>query len=512
MVTRRSAIIPLFLLPFIVLAIPSALFSSDLAKRIQFGRGEKGVTVEGTVEVEKPHRYLLRASKGQEMEVRLFVKKNPMALGHAISIEIRAPKEGKARNAREPFVVHEIDHNISWRGPDFNWNGFLPESGDYSIVISPIGKRASYELKITIETKSRLTGELNREQLLLAARYGRLDLVSHMIAQGIGVNFSDDQGDTPLHKAAIENRTAVVKLLIAKGADVNRRNTPRIKSYEYENGDTPLHYAVRSGAYDVAEILIANGADVNADGWLCGTPLSEASCAGPRNHYSRNFMYYDPINLARLLFDKGANIEAVPLHNSASYAGKDMLAFLIAKGAKVNAKDDGGRTPLFGATWEGPKDIVEFLVDSGAIINVKDKYGVTPLHIAAEGGKTEIIELLIERGADIEAEDRDGSTPLKRAVRHGNKNAVELIILRGADVNAPDRWGQTALHTAAFYGQTKIAELLIAKGANVNVRDIGGRTPLKSAHKSSANPGYVLKTKEQILDTAAAIKKHGGVE
>jgi ankyrin repeat protein len=513
MVTKRPLIILLFLLIVLMVAFPLTLFSSEPAKIIQFRQGAKETTVEGTVEVAKPHRYLLRASKGQEMEVRLFVKKNPIALEHAISIEMKAPREDKGRNAKQAFIAHEIDHIFSWRGPDFTWDGFLPESGDYSIVISSIGKQATYELKIRIDWKNRLTGELNGEQLLLAARYGRLDLVSHLIEQGIDVNFSDAQGDTPLHKAAMENRIAVVKFLITKGADVNRRNRPSIKSYEFENGDTPLHYAVRSGAYDVAEFLIANGAGVNADGWLNGPPLNEAAAAGPRRFYSRNFMYCNPITVAKLLLDKGANLgNSNPLFIAAIDASKDMLEFLIAKGAKVNAKNDGGRTPLFGAALEGPKDIIDFLVNSGATVNWKDESEITPLHIAAEGGKNEIIELLIMRGADIEAEDRNGSTPLKEAVRYGNKNAVELIISKGADVNATSRWGQTPLHTAAFHGQTEIAELLIAKGANVNAKDANGKTPLKWAHESSGNPGFVRKTKEQILETAAVIKKHGGIE
>jgi len=56
----------------------------------------------------------------------------------------------------------------------------------------------------------------------------------------------------------------VVKLLIAKGADVNAKA---------KDGERPLHWAAFADHKDVVELMITKGADVNAkgnDGW---TPL-----------------------------------------------------------------------------------------------------------------------------------------------------------------------------------------------------------------------------------------------
>jgi ankyrin repeat protein len=74
------------------------------------------------------------------------------------------------------------------------------------------------------------------------------------------------KGDTPLHFAALGDRTELARLLIEQGADVNARN---------RNRETALHLAAIYG-YDVAQLLIGKGADIklrNRDG---DTPLTVA--------------------------------------------------------------------------------------------------------------------------------------------------------------------------------------------------------------------------------------------
>src|SRR5438876_10271552 len=60
---------------------------------------------------------------------------------------------------------------------------------------------------------------------------------------------------TPLHVAAFKGREAVVKFLIANGADINAKS---------KEGYTPLYMTAFEGQAGTAEILIAAGADVRA--------------------------------------------------------------------------------------------------------------------------------------------------------------------------------------------------------------------------------------------------------
>ena len=75
------------------------------------------------------------------------------------------------------------------------------------------------------------------------------------------VNVKDEDGCTPLHRAARDGRKDEVVELLGKDADIKAVNSV---------GWTPLHLAADGGHREVVELLLANGADMKAvdnDGW-----------------------------------------------------------------------------------------------------------------------------------------------------------------------------------------------------------------------------------------------------
>jgi ankyrin repeat protein len=52
------------------------------------------------------------------------------------------------------------------------------------------------------------------------------------------------------------------------------------------------------------------------------------------------------------------------------------------------------------------------LIDAGARINAAEVDGATPLYIAAQNGQEEIVKMLIEAGANINACEGEGATPV----------------------------------------------------------------------------------------------------
>ena len=87
---------------------------------------------------------------------------------------------------------------------------------------------------------------------------------------------TDNGGFTPLHEACGGGHTAVVRLLLWKGAN------PNVKAKD-QDGWTPLHFAVLKGSTDVVETLLAKGADANVKGNDGQTPGDMAQRLGRRN-------------------------------------------------------------------------------------------------------------------------------------------------------------------------------------------------------------------------------------
>ena len=99
-------------------------------------------------------------------------------------------------------------------------------------------------------------------------RRGNIEAVKQAIADGADLNAMGDEGETPLHQAALGGHKEVAELLIGKDADVNAKGD--------DSGVTPLHFAALEGQKEMAELLMAKGTDVNAKGDDGKTPLDRA--------------------------------------------------------------------------------------------------------------------------------------------------------------------------------------------------------------------------------------------
>lgn len=93
--------------------------------------------------------------------------------------------------------------------------------------------------------------------LAIFFRHG--ELARWLIEQGADVNAYADNPNrvAPVHAAAAACDHETMKLLIARGADVNAK---QVMDY------TPLHGAASRGDIDMAKLLLAHGADRNARG------------------------------------------------------------------------------------------------------------------------------------------------------------------------------------------------------------------------------------------------------
>ena len=246
---------------------------------------------------------------------------------------------------------------------------------------------------------------------------------------------------------------------------------------------TPLMGAVHQQSFQAVRDLLARGADVNAIGGPC------------------------------------TRDECTPLRIAVLDDNLPMAELLIRSGARVNACDFYGNTPLIDAAWRCNAPMLQLLIDAGATMerstkgDVLDafecvKEGAEELHAdpapamkvlaahwmlsSAQLGDFEGVSEALEYGGDINEQDENGRSPLFYAMEYLQApDILALIRDRGADPAARDRHGMTPLHylLGLCQGEDKeilpIVQVLLKAGIDVNARDIYGRTPIFAANTTA---------------------------
>ncbi len=170
------------------------------------------------------------------------------------------------------------------------------------------------------------------------------------------------------------------------------------------------------------------------------------------------------------------------------------VKFCLDIGSDVNARDDGGRTPLYLAGWSQYPEVINTLLDAGADMNVRTNDGNTPLHQAAWNENSDITIALLNAGVDVNARADDGNTPLAiAALFNANPKVFTALLGAGADVNSRNTLGSTPLHSAAWFDKSissgkknyEVIIVLLNAGANVNARNNSGFTPLHRAVRTT---------------------------
>lgn len=160
---------------------------------------------------------------------------------------------------------------------------------------------------------------------------------------------------------------------------------------------------------------------------------------------------------------------------------------------ELSMGSNAGKTPLHyaaGAT-QNPA-VVKALLKAGAKVNARDKSGDTPLHQAAINKNAEVVKVLLEAGADVHAKSVAELTPLHRAARNKNSAVAQFLLQAGAKVNARTDTGRTPLHSAAETNTAEVVKVLLAAGAEVNALVGGDLAPLHSAALLNPNPEVVI--------------------
>lgn len=283
-----------------------------------------------------------------------------------------------------------------------------------------------------------------------AAKAGNVSEVKGLLKRDASlVNAKDEKGRTPLHYGIF--RRNVAEVLLAKGADINARDS---------EGKTPLMWTMQT-SYKLKDtvVLIVDTASIRkgeeGKNPLAGTPFALLAPTKVLNFNGKEMVEF--------LLDKGAdlNIQANDGHTVLTLATvnarTDLVQLLVAKTAASTEGQSKLVTALIEADARGDKKTAAILLVHVTEVSVRDKAGKTPLHNAAERGCTTIAEFFLKRGADINAKDKGGRTPLHMAAKSGSIGTIKLLLANGADPNAKDVLGNTPVDLAEY---PKVAEAI----------------------------------------------------
>jgi ankyrin repeat protein len=148
---------------------------------------------------------------------------------------------------------------------------------------------------------------------------------------------------------------------------------PSLVHKTQEDGTTPLHVAASGGgmehpSLDLVKLLLENGADITCRDQRGYTPLHEAESREVAQAIVAKASWLRRRSVINRRSDRGAT----PLHVAATQNRKELVEFLVRKGANVNARTRKGTSPLRWAAVEGNSAIVKFLQEHGASEDISD--------------------------------------------------------------------------------------------------------------------------------------------
>ncbi len=176
--------------------------------------------------------------------------------------------------------------------------------------------------------------------------------VESLLNDGVSPEEANEDGTTPLYRAAVSGRADLVRLLLAYGADPNRPSEPP------EEG-LPLCAAACWNHIDVVSALLAAGADPD----LPEPPHPQQHGPGtPPLLWAAGNGHLETVDL---LLAAGAdpNIEGAPLIRAARRGCCGIVRSLLAHGADPGLADDEGNTAATIAAGLADADLVTVLAE-----------------------------------------------------------------------------------------------------------------------------------------------------
>jgi ankyrin repeat protein len=268
--------------------------------------------------------------------------------------------------------------------------GGLPERGSRYLIpgaMTPLlyaardGRIDSANLLLAAGAEIDHTDANGITPLLMAITNNHIEMARYLIDRGANVKAVDWYGRTPLW-AAVETRNMdvdsssfengvdrapvfeLLKIILDHGADVNARTkeTPPIRrqmlhvtgdlSWVDFTGQTPFLRAALAADLEVMRLLLSRGADPKLPAFAGTTALMAAAGVNWVVDQTADEGPAARLEAVKMCYDLGLGVNdansmgVTAVMGSANRGSDDIIEFLVSKGAKLDVKDNEGRTPL----------------------------------------------------------------------------------------------------------------------------------------------------------------------
>jgi ankyrin repeat protein len=272
--------------------------------------------------------------------------------------------------AKEAYV-DAMDFYGRWR--PLHYASAMGHAGVVALLLG--GDAATEEMLVEDEDEDEDEDEewepCEEEPLHVACEHGHVEVVHLLLDKDADVDAEADGRWRPLHYASVMGHAGVAHLLLGRGAA-----TDVVHDEDEEPTEQPLHVACATGHIEVVRLLLDAGANESAwDDDRC-TPYMRAVQRGQEA-------------VVTLLLNRGQHVDGT-----------------------TNGPDDMPHTALSAAVWYEQELMARLLLDKGANVNEVDAFEGTLLHLSAWSGSVALTRLFLDRGADPKARDNEGKTPL----------------------------------------------------------------------------------------------------
>ncbi len=360
-------------------------------------------------------------------------------------------------------------------GADVN----MPDEGSRNVpLILAVGyqltRRATEMVRILLNACCNVNAVNSHERAAIheAVERGCIEMVELLLAAGAAINMQAATGDTPIIIAARRGHTELMKILL------NIDGIMPHLSIMNCNHSTALHEACRWGHSHIVRLLLAKGCEVNLEESDGDTPLILAATHGHDVVVELLLQHSGEIN-HRNSMDRSALLEA------AKHGHTAVVDLLLQYRADVTATDVDGDSALTLAVGSGKLSTVSSLLLDGCHIHHCNKFRRNALHEACSAVSVNanpsgrIVERLLAAGIDPDLEDSMHSTPLILAMASGGERLIYPLLKANCDVNKPGKVQRMVrpIQVAVMKENFNAACMLYCTGCDMNAVNVWMDSP-----------------------------------